>query len=229
MKLATLARLIPAAMLFAALTAPTPADVEIPLVDVFGNDSGWSVFLPDQTHNGVVIDAVTDTFVRIEIAKGFWLPPVNGVFPAREFRFHQRLDDGSTVATIQITDEVIHNGTGVDWTDYHWQIAAGAAAFDTAATDASGFDVSPFTTKVWGCPCAEWPDTDHARSLDVYDGVVPDGGTFAPGLAAGKLYIDANLAPCNSDFSLVQRPTPEPAALGLMCLGLPALLIRIRR
>jgi len=203
------------------------ADVEFPLMDIFGNDSGWSVFLPDDVNYGIVVDRITSDYARVEIAKNLTEGPTSGQFPAATIRFHQRLADADTVGTIQIDDEVVYNCTGVDWTDYHWAILGAAAAFDRAATDASGFDVSPFANKSWGppdCTC----DPDHVRALDVDGGVVPAGTAFTPGLNGGKLYIDVDLAPGNSDFKLVQYPTPEPGVLVLAGLGFAGLLPRRR-
>ena len=142
-------------LLFAA-PGVSSASIIVDLVDREGNDSGWSVVLADDVHNGVVVDAVTGDYVRIEIAKTFTLPPEGGVFPGNTIAFLQRLDDAGTVATIQITSEIVTNDTGVDWTDYHWSIDGPAAAFDAAATDASGFSIDPFTHRnieVLTSPC----------------------------------------------------------------------------
>ena len=190
------------------LAAPfASADVIIDLIDG-GVDSGWSIVLPDTVRNGVVVDRVSDDYVRIEIAKTFD-DLADGESVPRSYQFIQRLPDADTVGTIQITDENIRNETGRDWLDYHWHVT-GSAAFDKAATDASGFSIDPFTVKTWGAPLAGW-DADHVAQLDVEGGVVPDGSTFHPGLDRGKLYIDVDLTGVKpAEFGLTQTPTPEP-------------------
>jgi len=204
------------------------ADVIVDLVDG-SDDSGWSVVMPDDTSNGIIVDDVSSSSVRIEIAKTFTESLLGGGCAPRTYLFRQRLPDADTVSTIQITDEIIRNLSGLDWQDYHWEIVGWTAAFDKIATDASGFSIDPFTNKVWGPAQGGWGGNYPAK-LDVDGGVVPHGGTFTPGLAAGKLYIEVDLGPANSDFALVQVPTPEPGAMLLILVGAGlALKRRFRR
>ena len=207
-----------------------PASVTVDLVDSSGNDSGWSMILADDVHNGVVIDGVNAAavFVTIEIAKDYYLPMANGVFPPNVIGFRQRLDDSLTVGTIRITDEVITNHTGREWTDYHWEILDSTAAFDRTATEASGFSTGPFTTDTWGPAPSGWT-AQHSASLSVAGGVVPNGGVYLPGMASGWLEIDVDLAQDDSDFDLTQYPTPEPGTLVLLALGGAAVLGRRMR
>jgi len=201
----------------------------IPLI-MDGWDSGWSVELPDNLHSGLWIDRITSTYVRIEIAKTFPSGPQGGQFPANEIHFYQRLADADTVPTIQITDEIVTNDTGRDWTDYHWEVVGPDAAFDRTATEDSGFSTAPFTRFLWGAPPAGW-SSDHSGSLDVDGGgVVHDGETFFPGLLAGKLYIDTDLTEEEEvHFVLRQYPTPEPGTAVLLGVAGVGLLVRRRR
>jgi len=219
-------------LLTLCLFAPSAlATVTVDLVDPFtGDDSGWSVILADDVHNGVIVDKVGSSYVRIEIAKEFYHRPICGdTFIANFIVFKQRLWDADTAPTIQITDEIIRNETGVAWFDYHWKIIGRMAAFDKEATDDSGFSIDPFTNSEWGSTQHGW-DGDHARSLGVDGGVVPDGELFQPGSRSGKLYIDTNLSTCSRSFVLMQYPSvPEPGAAVLLVSGGVVALIRRRR
>jgi hypothetical protein len=194
-----------------------------------GEDSGWSAVLVDDMHNGVVVDSISPCGVRIEIAKTFSLGPDDGKFPPNLIEFYQRLDDASTVLTIQITSEAVTNDTGADWTDYHWEIVGEGAAFDRAASESSGFSFEPFTDSVWG-PAPDGWSSDHAISLDVSGGSVADGETFFPGSTQGKLYVDVDLSGEEPvSFLLKQYPTPEPGTMALLGAGVLVLLARPRR
>ena len=217
------------ALVVALLLSITPlasADVFVDLVDG-SDDSGWRAVLPDDVNVGIVVDRVTDSYVRIEISKVFTKAPENGDFPPITILFEQTANDANTVATIQITDETITNNTGVDWTDYHWQINGCCAAFDKTATENSGFSINPFTNAAWTAKSG-W-GSDYASALDVDGGTVAAGETFAPGVDSGKLYIDINLDCADSDFCLVQYPTPEPGTLFLVSAGAVVTILRRRR
>ena len=207
------------------------ADVTIPIKDSSGRDSGWDAILADAIHTDVYVDSVSGSlaYVRIEIAKDFYLPPENDLFASNIIQFHQRLDDAHTVAVIQITSEAVTNNTGCDWTDYHFAVTGDAAAFNKTTTDGSRFSTEPFTVKTWGAAPTGWA-SNYAGTLDLSGGVVPDGDTFYPGSALGRLYIDADLSgDLAVNFTLTQTPTPEPATLGLLAMGGAAVVLRRRR
>ncbi len=219
--------LVSIALVCLILPITASADVIVQL-KIGGNDSGWDAILADDIHTGIFVDSVTSSTVTIEIVKDFYLPPENGVFPSHVIRFRQRLDDAATVPTIRISDEFIANNTGEEWLDYHWQILEEVAAFDAAATDASGFNIDPFTNKVW-VPAAGW-DAAHASGLNVDEGVVPVGGLYMPGSVSGWLEIDVDLsAPAEVEFTLEQIPTPEPGTMAMLAVGGVGALVRRRR
>ena len=219
-----------AALLAAACPATATVLTPVPLFDTSGNDSGWDAYLYDAAHTGVTVDAVGGgvAYIRLEIAKSFTQPPVGSAFPTNVIQFVQRNDDAHTAPVILITDEAIINQTGLDWTDYHWQIS-GNGAFDKTATDGSGFSIAPFTLKAWGSPPSGW-SSGYADSLALSGGTVPNGGSFFPGNAAGILYLTADLSGDGpATLTLTQYPTPEPASLALILGGATALVFRRRK
>ena len=199
----------------------------VDLIDINGNDSGWSAILVDDGYTGIIMGEVTGSCVRIHITKNFYGLPVGGIFSTNVIQFHQRLDDGLTVSSIVIEDESIANLTGAEWTDYHWHIDGDAAAFDKTGT--AGLSINPFTIMTWGPAQTGGWDANHPASIDAFGGVVPIWTAYWPGLGAGRFVIEVNLVPADSDFLLVQYPTPEPGTMALLALGACALLGRARR
>jgi len=133
-------------LLFAA-PGVSSASIIVDLVDREGNDSGWSVVLADDVHNGVVVDAVTGDYVRIEIAKTFTLPPEGGVFPGNTIAFLQRLDDAGTVATIKITSEIVDGGVVPDGHTFFPGATAGRLCIDVdLAAEDSDFTLEQVPT-----------------------------------------------------------------------------------
>ncbi len=214
------------AALSLCITPIASADIIVPLIDGTTN-SGWQAVLPDNVNVGIVVDRITDSYVRIEISKSFVEAPEGGVFDPITIIFQQVLPDDQTVSIIQITDESITNNTGVDWTEYHWQLLDQAAAFDIAATEDSDFSIDPFTNMSW-VAATGWSEL-YASALDVDGGVVAAGESFFPGLDSGRLYINVNLALEDSNFGFAQNPTPEPTTMALMGLGALAVIRRKRK
>ena len=190
-------------------------------------DSGWQAEITDNANVGILIDAEYEQFVLIEIVKVFPTPPTGGQFAPISIDFTQIAPDANTVALIALNDEIITNNTGADWLDYHWNIE-GDAAFEISSTLNSGFNVSPFTNIDW-TPKAGW-GADYASELNLSGGIVPNGGTFTPGLDGGALVIKADFSGEDAaSFTLNQNPTPEPATMILAAAGIPLLLKRRRR
>jgi len=172
--------------------------------------------------NGTIsirVDQVGPDFAKIEVFKDFTEPPVGGLFPPRIIDFVQIAPDPNTVKRIIILDETITNLTGVGWTDYHWSVIDDGEAWFNVPLSAT-FDVTPFKTKKFSDPRNVFNDPNKATDLNAFDGLVPHQDTFFPGLAAGDLVIDVNLAPqAPVSFTFKQFPTPEPSSLMLLSLG----------
>jgi len=200
-----------------------------------GWQASWDASLDpyvDVTSFGVVGDAVF-----IEKSAEFIQPPPQPGFPFPPIPITFTQTDPGAVHNIVIDDEIITNSTGIYWNDFHMVLLDhDDAFFDPAATLASGgggpigFTISPFTFAAFAA---------DNKSLDISDGLVPDGTQWFPGDGAtdGQLWINVNTGdgvdkPL-STFTLKESPTsdfiPTPGALALLTLGGLTSLGRRRR
>ena len=186
-------------------------DITIPL------GGGWQAQVPSLAQVSINVDSVTAEFVAIELSKDF-TEPYDGIgFPGLSILFTQVAGDAVTAPRIVILDESVTNLTGTDWTDYHMQInSGGEVEFDIAAS--LGFSMAPFTT------VALTPTT-----LDASGGVVFNNSSFFPGAGPGELVMLADLSGDPVTFELEEFPTPEPATLAMLLLGLGCLARRRSR
>lgn len=217
---------------------PLPATAATVALGTSGWQASWDGTLDPFV--GVTADSVTTTTVFIEITKEFTQAPGPGGIPPIPITFTQV--DVNAVGQIAINDEIITNSTGVDWTDYHWELLDGGdAVFNPFLTNASaggdGFATDPFNNQAFGLGnLAFWAD-GFGLGPGGTDAIVPDGGFYFPGDGAfdGELYIDVVTGDGSPEdpfttFTLKQFPTfaPEPSALSLLAVGFVGLLIRRR-
>lgn len=146
--------------------------------------------------------------------------------------FQQVDPKASATLAVAIDSEFVFNNTNSPWNAFQMQILSGVtgtgsiASFDPAATGIGGpggFSINPFTEAVFS--------TDN-RVLDLSGGTignVPPGNVWQPGVASGKLYINAvpTASGALRSFVLKEIPIaiPVPAAAwtglsGLVGLGL---------
>jgi hypothetical protein len=206
------------------LISAGPATAATIVLEYGGTPSGWEVDIPDSWYNLGFADVATDAVnvgSSVEIQK-------TGQFHVDNvltLTFNQVAADA--VPVIIINDEAITNSTGTAWNGFLMEILdAGDAWFDTGAS--AGLSIDPFTVATYSMS-----DTRFVAS----GGILPDGDTWWPGMSAfnGELVIqtvpgDGVTTPFLT-FSLKENPllVPEPATLGLVALGLVALVLRGRR
>jgi len=203
----------------------TPVQAGMVQLEQGGNDSGWSAeWHPDfDPFVEVQVDNILSDRVIIQKSAEFLQPPSNGVFPPVVITFKQTKADA--VKYIVINDEILTNSTGSPWFDFHMElIDMGDAWFNEALSDASaggtGFNIVPFQQY-------DFNSGPQPKNFDVWDGMIPDGGTWFPGDGPfdGELFIETvtgagTLQDPFTVFSLKEFPTvPEPSSILLMLLG----------
>jgi hypothetical protein len=207
------------AAVLAAVLATDASAATMDLIDGEGDDSGWSVDIPDEFSSlvGITVDDVDLAEGTITIQKSAEFLMLDTI----PILFRQDVAD-APITQLIIDQEQIDNNTPVAWDGFRMQlIGFGAAAFDTA--DSAGFDVAPFTTKTFS-------NSDKTLTISG-GGIVPSGGDWTPGAGGGSLVI--NITPATSeplaDFFLKETPVPEPATMVLVVLGGIAMVGRRRR
>ena len=220
---------LPTAILILVLFgACLPAGAANIVVDIGG---GWQASWDGDLYPTVDIisDGVVGDWLFIEKSAEFTQGPQSGIFPSIAIVF-QQIDPNSTVTNIVINDEIVTNSTGVEWTDFHFDLLDGLdAQFNPAASAVSGgplpigFSIAPFTE-------AEF--SPNLKRLDIWGGVVADGQAWFPGdgPSDGQLWIDVVSDPNDLTlFILKETPTPEPATMCLLVIGGLAMLRRRQR
>jgi hypothetical protein len=181
----------------------------IALVDAEGDFAGWCASTSCVFGLGTIsvedVDPQQGT-AAILINKCFPSPPgFGGLITPVLIDFVQVCPDDLTADTIVINEEWINNGTGVDWTDFHWILFDGPEVwFDVAASQ--DFDTSPFADKLF----EELLDANRAKRLSVTGGTVPAGMPYTPGEGTGELVIGVDLSGEDPvSVTLKERPTTD--------------------
>ena len=210
--------------------------------DVLYEGQGWRISGPGGSIS-VTEEIWPDSgFLVINIDKVFSVPPdpLFGTLSPLIMTFEQIAPDVETTPTIVIDSEMITNGTGEAWNGFDWTLVQfGYASFDELLTLVPGqpedsFNLAPFNDSEWlynqpSPNMATWSQTLHA-----FDGIVPDGEGFSPGVPFGGLFINVDMGFDGSDadaiFYFKEIPTlPEPTSMAILALGGFSLLGKRRR
>lgn len=174
-------------------------------------------------YNGVVGNSILIQ-KSAEFTQG---PNRYGVFPSIPIQFQQI--GPSTINEIVILDESIRNSTGVDWTDFHFDLLDGTDAYFDEYQDFF-FTTAPLNNQQFVNNHQGFYVDGFGLGPDGTDAVVPAGSPWFPGDGAsdGDLVISvvSKSAEPYTVFTLKETPTPEPASLVLLALG--ALMLRRR-
>ncbi len=226
-----------AIVLSLVLAGGTAVQAAVVVLGTSGWQASWDPTLdPFVT---VVVDVVTVDAVFIQKSAQFTQSPGPGGFQTIPIAFTQI--DANAVNQIVINDEIITNSTGVDWTDFNFEIVnLGDAAFNPALTNASsggaGFFTSPLDNQTFSPDNLTFTVDGFGLGPGGSNAVVADGTQWFPGNGAfnGELFIDVitgsglPLDPFTV-FSLKETPTPEPATLFLLGIGVAGMVVRRRR
>lgn len=167
------------------------------VVSGFGGASGPGLWTMSFNNLGTP-SAANDDFVGISPN---WIAVNQKAYDSVDYiDFLFYVDDIGTPTTEYYLTEGVHNGTGIEWTDYHIELGFGTGAsfvpsgpgdgldFD-APDENSPYDFFPFTTLTIG------EDT-----IDAVDGIVPDGAFFVFGF---PIDVPSGI----TEFTVRQYPT----------------------
>lgn len=213
------------------------------MVEPKGQLGGWTITGSDLQNVGIVQDGEIwqdedDKWAaKVEIFKTFddRLDPGGNVLPSIVLSFELDPDaEGPVVTRFYIADEWVRNRTDYPWIAYSWGLintAGPVASFNkeltnpTTDSEEDGWLILPFTEFAWE------DGVLNSESLDVWNGWIPAGGDYLPGVGTGSLVIDVDLSGAYGDpqFFFKQYPTtPEPTSIGLLMLA-GVFLPRFRR
>ena len=186
--------------------ALAPAALADLVIDLGG---GWRATIFDEDNVDLAVDFVSiedDILVIQKFANFTTIDPFSGQPDPVQIAFNQIADDALTVSRIVITDQLLFNNTGVDWTSYHETLLGGNVAWNQAESASLSYD--PFTTRSYN---------DDSTIIEFGGGVVADGTAWTPGLESGGLVIDIDLSGEEGvKFVLKEAPLPGPGALALL-------------
>jgi hypothetical protein len=194
--------------------------------------SGWQASWDGtlDPYVSITLDSETADALYIQKSAEFIQGPgTGGLFPAIPITFQQV--GPSTISQIVIVDEIITNSTGVDWTDFHWDLMDGPDAWFEHDTGWA-FNTSPLDNQAFSSDDRSFFVDGFGLGPGGTDAVVLAGSVWYPGDGAsnGELVIGVNSAEDEpyTVFTLKETPTPEPATLCLLGVGALSLLGRKR-
>jgi hypothetical protein len=186
-----------------------------------GWQATWDASL-DPFVNITFIQQVGDTVVIEKTAEFTQGPDEFGLFPTIPITFQQVAP--STVNEIVIAQETLTNSTGVDWTDFHWDLLDGGDVwFDTVGFQ---FDTTPLTNQAFSPDNTSFFVDGFGLGPGGTDAVVADGTTWTPGAGPNDNLVMDVVSTGSTVFTLKETPTPEPGTLALLALGAIGVLRR---
>jgi hypothetical protein len=179
--------------------------------------SGWQA--SGEGAGGINFIAWVDDTVFIQKFAEFTQGPDEfGLFPSIPIVFEQVAP--STVNEIVIVDEILTNSTGVDWTEFHWDILDGGGnAWFYSGPDFM-FESTPLSNQYFSPDSTSFWVDGYGLGPGGSDAVVPDGSVWFPGDGAigGELIMEV-VSTGSTVFTLDQYPVPEPGTLALLAVG----------
>jgi hypothetical protein len=198
-----------------------------------GNElvSGWDVRIDNSLGNayvnvGVFEDGIFNDgrTVVIEIVKEFTSPEFDDFNLGQPLflRFEKLYEDSPS--NIVIVNEHITNNSIVDWFDFHIAVTSNlqgnnnlpTVGFDSGHIFTAGVAGNPFQTVEFSL----YNGLDGMPTkIDFYDGTVPSGSYFQPGLNSSYISIITDME-VGDVFWLKEYPTiPEPTTVAFLTLG----------
>ncbi len=176
-------------------------------------DGGWQATILDGGDVDLAVDywdPGAGLLVLEKYANFYEIDDVTGTPSPVRILFEQIEPDALTASTIAITDELVLNNTGMDWTDFHMALLGTNAIWDGDAS--AGFSHDPFANMTFS--------TDFS-TVNFDGGTVFAGDSWTPGIDSGALFIDIDLSGNEYvSFVLKEFPTiPAPGAAVLLCLA----------
>lgn len=183
-----------------------PAAMADLVIDLGG---GWQATIFNEDNVDLAVDFVSieeDILVIQKFANFTTIDPFSGQPDPVRIAFNQIADDDMTVSRIVLTDELIFNNTGLDWTSYQEILLGGNVAWNQDAS--ADFSIDPFTTRDYN---------DDSTIVTFAGGVVGDKTSWTPGIESGGLLMDIDLSGEEAvKFVLKEVPLPGPGALALL-------------